>query len=575
MKKLSFSFLTFFTILQVLNLSSESIAESDYHPPMELPLIVTGTFGELRSTHFHGGVDFSTGRKIGKKVFAVAEGHVSRIKVAPDGYGNALYIKLKDGNTAVYGHLNNFSYPIQERLLKEQIKHTSSFLDFNLTPHEIPIARGQFIGKSGDSGGVPPHLHFELREKFEKLLNPLLYGFSIPDTTAPKLTSIALIPLDPHFVPLAKKEWKIVKPVWDVKTSQYTLPRQNLASAYTGIEIAIVDDSFGNKCAPSRVVLKEKGNILFERDYTTFSFEEFPQNFVVYNRLFWLEGKGNYERLYALPNSTLTFEKFKPDQRGVLHFKEGETRNFTVQVEDAAKNKTNLSFALSRSSKGTRVPSTQLARDFTVLPKKKSHYIDPEGRLKLHFPKRSVYFPTPISVQSISKEAFEKMPFLSPIYELSPKEALFKQSFKLSFQLPKGKGNLYEYNNRKKNWQLVKNQKREKGEVIASIKSLGIFALIEDKLPPQIKPVHLVKNDQQASELNFNVKDNLSGVDYRGIQILNQKKPLIFGVNLNKREVRVPLNQTNPNLANKIHILVPDLAQNKQSLVIDLSQKKR
>ena len=40
------------------------------HPPLDPPLRITGSFGELRGGHFHAGLDFSTGGTTGRPVYA-------------------------------------------------------------------------------------------------------------------------------------------------------------------------------------------------------------------------------------------------------------------------------------------------------------------------------------------------------------------------------------------------------------------------------------------------------------------------------------------------------------------------
>jgi len=73
-------------------------------PPIKHQVRLAGTFGELRTNHFHTGVDIkSSNGKIGDKIYAVADGFVSRIKISSTGYGNALYIDHPNGKTTVYG----------------------------------------------------------------------------------------------------------------------------------------------------------------------------------------------------------------------------------------------------------------------------------------------------------------------------------------------------------------------------------------------------------------------------------------------------------------------------------------
>ena len=82
--------------------------------PLDIPLVLSGNFGEFRGNHFHTGLDFKTQGREGFPVFAVADGVVARVKVSPWGYGRALYLKHEDGSTSVYAHLKIFNKEIND-----------------------------------------------------------------------------------------------------------------------------------------------------------------------------------------------------------------------------------------------------------------------------------------------------------------------------------------------------------------------------------------------------------------------------------------------------------------------------
>ena len=46
---------------------------------------------------------------VGHPIYAISDGHIARIVSNFAGFGKALYLKLDDGNTAVYAHLSKFS----------------------------------------------------------------------------------------------------------------------------------------------------------------------------------------------------------------------------------------------------------------------------------------------------------------------------------------------------------------------------------------------------------------------------------------------------------------------------------
>ena len=107
-----------FLILLISNLGFAQInyPKDYFRNPLDITIVLSGTFAELRSNHFHSGLDIKTQQKTGLKVYAAAEGFVSRIKISHYGYGKALYVTHPNGYTTVYGHLNNFSSKIEAHI---------------------------------------------------------------------------------------------------------------------------------------------------------------------------------------------------------------------------------------------------------------------------------------------------------------------------------------------------------------------------------------------------------------------------------------------------------------------------
>lgn len=165
--------------------------------PLDLPLTLAGNFGEPRRLHFHTGLDFRTNQEEGHKVFAAADGYISRINVSGAGYGNALYITHPNGLVTVYGHLQQFNTTITERLRKEQYAKESFTVDFKVNPGELPVKQGEQIALSGNTGGSGgPHLHFEIRDSLENTYNPMLFGFKLKDDLKPVVSSLRFYAAD-------------------------------------------------------------------------------------------------------------------------------------------------------------------------------------------------------------------------------------------------------------------------------------------------------------------------------------------------------------------------------------------
>lgn len=175
--------------------SQQKLPTVRFRSPLGFPLYLSGTFGELRPGHFHSGIDIKTFGVTGKKVYAVANGYVSRIKVSLDGYGNALYVTHPNGYISVYAHLKRFNKRLRQFVRNIQYKRESFTVEIFPAKGKLPIKSGEVIAYSGNSGGSDaPHLHFEIREaKTGFPVNPLLFrGINVSDHQSPKIYRLAV-----------------------------------------------------------------------------------------------------------------------------------------------------------------------------------------------------------------------------------------------------------------------------------------------------------------------------------------------------------------------------------------------
>ena len=168
-----------------------------YGKPVDIPIYLSATFGELRPNHLHAGLDIKTQAVEGKKIYAVADGYVSRIGVSPYGYGNVLYITHYDGYTSVYAHLQRFSGEIAKYVKQYQYKNKTFAAQIFPDKDKFPVKKGDLIAYSGNSGGSGgPHLHFEIRHTdSEKPVNPLYFGYQIEDNVKPMILGASVYPV--------------------------------------------------------------------------------------------------------------------------------------------------------------------------------------------------------------------------------------------------------------------------------------------------------------------------------------------------------------------------------------------
>jgi len=188
-------------VLYIICIKSFLISQNkpNFSSPVKHKIVLSGSFGELRSGHFHSGLDIKSKRGIeGDSIFSIANGYVGRIKVEPGGYGNSLYIIHPNGFTSVYAHLKSFSNTITDYTRQNQAQRNCFTVDIHPKRGLFKIKKGDFIGLMGNSGkSFGPHLHFEIRNtKSDILINPILFGIKPKDSRPPILNSILLYEFD-------------------------------------------------------------------------------------------------------------------------------------------------------------------------------------------------------------------------------------------------------------------------------------------------------------------------------------------------------------------------------------------
>ncbi len=196
----------FFSVLllivtQYVHSQNVKYDQTSLHSPLDIPLYLSGTFGELRNNHFHSGLDIKTEGREGLPIHVAEDGYVSRIKVSTRGYGKAIYITHPNGYVTVYGHLQKFNDAIQQYVKEVQYKKESFSIQDYPKKDALIVKKGEIIAWSGNTGGSSgPHLHFEVREEASQHpINPLFFdGISIKDEFRPKILELGIYPVDEH-----------------------------------------------------------------------------------------------------------------------------------------------------------------------------------------------------------------------------------------------------------------------------------------------------------------------------------------------------------------------------------------
>lgn len=226
----------------------QSYPQGYYQFPIRpgLPNSLAGGLGDLRSNHFHAGLDIRTQQREGLPVYAAAEGYVYKVAVQRTGYGNVIYLRHLNGQTTVYGHLLKFSDPLANYVREEQYKKQAFEIDLFPEAGKYVFKKGEVIALSGNTGGsAGPHLHFEIRDSKDNYLNPLYFGFAeIRDVTPPKFVNLAIRPLDINGRVNGQFDRKVYAPV-KLKDGSYRLPYPVSATGIIGIDLVAHDQMTG------------------------------------------------------------------------------------------------------------------------------------------------------------------------------------------------------------------------------------------------------------------------------------------------------------------------------------------
>ena len=497
---------------------STSLAVSgqpDFAAPMDIPLFLSGNFAELRSNHFHTGIDIKTQGVEGKNIYSIEEGVVSRIKVSPYGYGRALYIDHPSGYTSVYGHLSAFSKKIEEVVRKKQYAEESFGVDFG-PESEITVTKGELIalsGNSGSSGG--PHLHFEIRRTADSHpLNPLKYDFDIKDNIPPRIRGVRFHPLSD--TTLINGENEAQSFVIHGSQGKYRLKSGLEIDVYGafGISIHTLDylDGYPNKCGVYSVDLKVddefiSGQKFDELDFSTTRHINSYKAYDVYHTNRW-----HYHKSFIDPGNDLEIYNPETKNQGVLSFDKEGTHEVKYTIKDAYGNTSVLTFEFqSLASPNAQLPVPETYDAFFSYNRENEFTYGDE--ISLLLPKGSLYRDLKFQFGREVQKPGEYSPRYTLHRELIPLQESMKISIKVNDVPDELRSKIIAARYGATGGASFLSGSFEDNRFNFDSRSFGKFTLVTDTKAPTIelrsqKPKLVSSN----TALVFRIKDDMAGI---------------------------------------------------------------
>ncbi len=515
----------FFVIASIIFIINQSAFSQTYptdyfRPPLDIPLYLSGTFGELRSNHFHSGMDIRTQEKPGFKIFAIADGYVSRIKIAPGGYGRALYITHPNGFVSVYGHLQKYNKIINEYVTKEQYRRESYSVDLYFKKDQFPVKKGEVIARTGDSGrSGGPHLHFEIRdEATQKPINPLLFGFKVEDKNRPLINVLKVYPADNNSLVNGKSIPAEIYTDW--VGTKYQLKGNDTieisGKAYFGINTYDPFNAGNNKNGVYSIKLSVDSIMVYAHKLETFSFDEtrYINSFMDYKE--FKQKRRTIQKSYIQPNNRLSIYE-DVINRGIIDFDDNNLHKIVYSVSDIVGNTSYLEFwvrsvidTLDNSSNDTS--GTLFTYTGTNIFKK-------DG-VKLTVPGKALYdtLNFKYSTSPAPPSGFSKVYHLH--YNWVPLQTWCELVISAK-EIPDGLTDKVLIASLDDDGEISSAGGKYKNDNITTrVRNFGNFFITIDTIPPEIKPIN-IRNGKDITNQNtikVRITDDLSGIkSYRPI----------------------------------------------------------
>ena len=499
----------FITILLLSLFINDLKSQSNQNFVMDLPIKLSGTFGELRTNHFHSGIDIKTNRVEGLNIYSYEKGYISRIQVSTYGYGKAIYITHPDGKITVYAHLSKFSEKIQNYVKDIQYKRKKFAIKVYPKESEILIEKNEIIGYSGNTGSSSgPHLHFELRDKNNMPINPLKYrNIEIIDTIIPSIKGVYYKELKYNNGKLEDNysRFKKIKFIENVNGKYLTDTIYTNGVIGFGVNSFDLMNNSNNVYGLNKIITKINDSVNFKINFDKFSFDEWTYINTYVDYAYFKRTNEKIQKLYIENINPLNlYDRSLGDGALKLNDSKNILINYKIILFDFNNNTTVINIPIVFTDQ----------RKEEIFQKKGNINIQNNLDKKIRLENYFVEFKKGTFDYNTSLTISESNNTINIDNDTIPLRKPFTIKYSLKNIDDSRKKYLYLGMKGPKNYHYFISSEKFNDSIIGHAKKLGKFKILTDSIPPDINFYNL-KNNQWISnrkKLTIKINDNESGI---------------------------------------------------------------
>ncbi|UZO79541.1 peptidoglycan DD-metalloendopeptidase family protein [Aquimarina sp. ERC-38] len=485
---------------------SQTKNKNDYfNSPVKFPLELSGTFGELRSNHFHSGLDIKTKGQEGAEVFVAAPGVISRIKISHFGYGKALYVKHGNGQTSVYAHLKEFAPKIEAYVKKRQ--YAKEFFEIELYPKDsiLTLEKDELLAYSGNTGGSGgPHLHFEIRDAYSRPLNPLKYDLEVKDTVAPVIQNLFLYQAKGQDMALSQTPMQLNITQTDMHTYQ-ALPVATNGKIGFGIQAFDRQNGSSNQNGVYSYQLIVNGQSVFTMEMNRFSFSETRYINQLTDYSYYQTNNDRIARLFILKNNPLSIYD-KTVNHGFLEVQKEMSYNVEIILKDFQQNTTTIQIPLTYSTQ-QQDNNKDITNAKGITVDANDLFTFNKGIFDVYIPKKVLYEDATITIDTEGSTLYLHK-------DVIPLHKKITIAADVSNYKPEDRSKLY-FGELTENGKVYYSTTSLKGTRLSTkTRNFGTYGIYTDSIPPVITPVNFDKDRwiSYETELKLKIDDMETGI---------------------------------------------------------------